>query len=132
MTIDSTAVEPCPTHADPHRLRQVVDNLIGNAVKYGREGGRLEVGCTTDDQHVWIVVRDDGPGITSHDQTRLFERFFRSMSVRNTSTHGSGLGLAISRDIVRAHGGDITVTSTVGAGATFVVRLPITSPEESS
>lgn len=132
MTIDSTAVEPCPARADPHRIRQVVDNLIGNAVKYGREGGRIEIGCTTDDHHAWIVVRDDGPGITSHDQARLFERFFRSLSVRNTSTHGSGLGLAISRDIVRAHGGDITVTSTVGAGATFVVRLPLTSPEESS
>ena len=130
MTIDSSAVEHCPARADAHRIRQVVDNLIGNAIKYGREGGHIAVGCTIADHHAWIVVRDDGAGITEHDLPKIFDRFFRSESVRHTGTHGSGLGLSISREIVRAHGGDITVTSTPGSGATFMVRLPTAPAEE--
>lgn len=132
MTIDATAVEPCPALADAPRIRQVVDNLIGNAIKYGHQGGRIEVGSTTDGHRSWLVVRDDGPGIAPHDQAHLFDRFYRAQSVRHTATHGSGLGLAISRDIVRAHSGEITVTSNPGEGATFVVRLPATDPEESA
>lgn len=129
MTIDASAVEHTRALADPQRIRQVVDNLIENAVKYGRHGGRIEVGCTADGGHGWIVVRDDGPGIAAADQVHLFDRFYRAQAVRNTSTHGSGLGLAISRDIVRAHGGELTLTSSPGAGATFVVRLPATAAE---
>lgn len=127
MTIDAGAVEPTPVSIDRHRIQQVVDNLIGNAIKYGREGGRIEVGCAVDGDHAWVVVRDDGPGIPTAELGKVFDRFFRSESVRNSSVHGSGLGLAISRDIVRAHGGDLTVTSEPGSGATFVVRLPLGS-----
>ena len=124
MTIDTAGVEPAVARIDAHRVRQVLDNLISNAIKYGDNGGRIEVGTTSDGVHAWLVVRDDGPGMPESELPRLFDRFFRSDRVRHTSVHGSGLGLAISRDIVRAHGGDITVRSQPGQGATFIVRLP--------
>ena len=130
MTVDSTGVEPAEAWADPHRVRQVVDNLISNAIKYADPYGNIEVGCTTDGHHSWIAVRDHGPGIPLDEQPRLFERYFRGDAVRKTATHGSGLGLAISRDIVRAHGGEITVQSTPGEGATFLVRLPTHDPRK--
>lgn len=123
MTIDASGVEPTIAYIDAHRIRQVLDNLLSNAVKYGRDGGSVEVGVTSDADHAWLVVRDDGSGIAPDELPRLFERFFRADAVRNTSTHGSGLGLAISRDIVRSHGGEITVQSVPGEGSTFIVRL---------
>lgn len=128
ITIDASGVEPAMAYADPHRIRQVMDNLLSNAVKYNDDGGHIEVGLTSDGLHAWIVVRDDGPGISEQELPRLFERFFRADAVRKTTTHGSGLGLAISRDIVRAHGGEITVQTRSGEGATFIVRLPATNP----
>lgn len=128
MRIDATGVEPTWARIDVDRIRQVADNLISNAIKYGRDGGRIAVGVTSDGTHAWIVVRDDGPGISEQELPLLFDRFFRSDRVRNTSTHGSGLGLPISRDIARAHGGDITVQSAPDEGATFVVRLPAAVP----
>jgi len=130
ITIDASGIEESPTFADPHRIRQVIDNLVSNAIKYNRDGGHVEVGATCDGLHTWIVIRDDGPGISANELPRLFERFFRSDSVRKTTTHGSGLGLAISRDIVRAHGGEITVQTAQGEGATFIVRLPASDPRE--
>ncbi|GAA3901517.1 sensor histidine kinase [Microbacterium invictum] len=130
VTIDTKAVDTVHTRADPHRLRQVVDNLLSNAIKYNRIAGRVEVGLTDDGTHVWIVVSDDGPGISESELPRLFERFFRSELVRRSTTHGSGLGLAISREIVRAHGGEITVRTAIGEGAAFVVRLPASAEEE--
>lgn len=130
ITIDTTAVEPVCTRADPHRMRQVVDNLLSNAIKYNDEGGRVEVALTNDGTHVWMYVSDNGPGIPESELPRLFERFFRSDRVRKSSTHGSGLGLAISREIVRAHAGEVTVRTAAGEGATFVVRLPALAGEK--
>ncbi|MFH8252422.1 sensor histidine kinase [Microbacterium sp. B2969] len=128
ITIDGSGIEQTFAFADAGRIRQVVDNLVSNAIKYGREGGHVEVGATQDSDHAWIVVRDDGTGISEQELPRLFERFFRADAVRKTTTHGTGLGLAISRDIARAHGGEITVQSTLGVGTTFVVRLPVSDP----
>ncbi|MFB8386028.1 sensor histidine kinase [Microbacterium sp. NPDC055910] len=125
IRIDSSGVESAVAFVDASRIRQVLDNLLSNAVKYNKDGGSIEVGTTTDDVHAWIVVRDSGRGISDAEMPRLFHRFFRSDAVRMTSTHGSGLGLAISRDIVRSHGGEITVRSELGSGTTFVVRLPL-------
>lgn len=115
---------------DAHRVRQVIDNLLSNAVKYNPRGGAVVVTVTADARSVTVVVADDGPGISVSEQARLFERFFRGDAVRKSSTHGSGLGLAISRDIVRAHGGEITVRTAPGDGAAFAVRLPQTGEEE--
>lgn len=130
ITIDGSGVDETLAFADAQRIRQVVDNLISNAVKYHRDGGHVEVAANHDGLHAWIIVRDDGPGISQQELPRVFERFFRSHSVRKTTTHGSGLGLAISRDIVRAHGGEITVQTDLGEGATFIVRLPASNPGE--
>ncbi|KZE90718.1 sensor histidine kinase [Microbacterium sp. TNHR37B] len=130
VQIDTSAVESVWAIADPHRMRQVVDNLLSNAIKYNHVGGRVEVGLTGDASHVWLAVSDNGPGIAESELPRLFERFFRSGLVRNSTTHGSGLGLAISREIVRAHGGDITVRTVLHEGAMFIVRLPALSSRE--
>ncbi|QEW02934.1 PAS domain-containing sensor histidine kinase [Microbacterium lushaniae] len=130
ITIDASDVHPASATVDPHRIRQVVDNLLSNAVKYNHDGGVVRAGLRSDGTHVWITVVDDGPGISVDEQPHLFERFFRSDSVRNSTTHGSGLGLAISRDIVHAHNGEIFVNTRPGAGAAFTVRLPITFQEE--
>lgn len=129
MTIDTSGVEPAEAWADAHRIRQVVDNLVTNAIKYADEEGLIEVGCTSDGRQTWIVVRDNGPGISAEEQPQLFEPYFRSDAVRRSSIHGNGLGLAISRDIVRAHGGEITVRSAPGEGAAFLVRLPAVNPK---
>ncbi|MDX2375246.1 HAMP domain-containing histidine kinase [Microbacterium sp. LRZ72] len=130
ITIDGSSVETTIAYADAHRIRQVVDNLISNAVKYNHDGGHVDVAVTSDGLHAWITVHDDGPGISENELPQLFERFFRSDAVRQSTTHGSGLGLAISRDIVRAHGGEVTVQTRVDEGTTFVVRLPASEGEE--
>jgi signal transduction histidine kinase len=123
ITISTAGIEPAQAYADPLRIRQVVDNLISNAVKYNRDGGEVTLGTTSDGVSSWVLVRDTGMGISPQDQQRLFERFFRA----RTGVEGTGLGLSISRDIVRAHGGDVTLHSAIGAGSTFMVRLPATA-----
>ncbi|MEJ3404858.1 HAMP domain-containing sensor histidine kinase [Rathayibacter sp. YIM 133350] len=124
ITIDTHGIEPTFALVDPFRMRQVIDNLISNAIKYNVDGGAISIGTATDGQHAWIIVRDTGIGIPSAEQPRLFERFFRSETVRGSSVHGSGLGLGISRDIVRRHGGELTLQSVVNEGTTAVVQLP--------
>jgi two-component system phosphate regulon sensor histidine kinase PhoR len=109
------------------RLSQVLGNLVGNAVKYSREGGRVEVTVKPAGPAggpVRVEVSDDGIGIPARDLPHVFDKFYR---VRNASTAGiagTGLGLAITRSIVEAHGGRIGVDSTEGAGSTFWVDLP--------
>ncbi|MFG6401264.1 sensor histidine kinase [Microbacterium sp. P04] len=124
ITIDTTRVRSATASADAHRLRQVVDNLLDNAVKYHRDGGHVIVDVGSDGGRVHITVSDDGPGVSEEETPRLFERFFRSDAVRNSTTHGSGLGLAISSEIVQAHGGEIVVDTRLGSGASFSVLLP--------
>lgn len=120
LTIDTSGIEPALAFADPLRLRQVMDNLVSNAVKYNRDGGAIFLGCTTDGDTTWILVRDTGTGIADEDLGHLFERYFRA----RTDVEGTGLGLSISRDIARAHGGEITVRTSRGLGSTFMVQLP--------
>lgn len=129
VVIDDSGIEPARAFADPQRLRQVVDNLVANAIKYNHEGGTVALGTTSDGTSAWILVRDTGVGVAESDQPLLFQRFFRGRGVRGTGMHGTGLGLAISRDLARAHGGDITVRSTPGVGSTFIVRLPVAGPD---
>ena len=124
IRLDADGIRPAVAPVDAHRLRQVLDNLLSNAVKYNARGGTVTVTVQSDDATVTVAVADDGRGMSDAEQEHLFERFFRADAVRNSSTHGSGLGLAISRDIVRAHGGDIAVDSGPGTGSTFTVSLP--------
>jgi signal transduction histidine kinase len=111
---------------DLARIERVLDNLVGNAVKYSPDGGVITVVCVreVDDTGEWAIlsVRDHGVGIPTADLGRIFERFHRAGNVRAIS--GTGIGLAMIRDVVSLHGGTITVESSEGHGSTFTIRLP--------
>ena len=109
--------------ADRNRIRQVLVNLIDNAIKYGRDGGRVVVSLVEGGRSVRIAVRDDGAGIAPEHQNRIFERFYRIDKSRSRESGGSGLGLAISKHIVEAHKSSIRVKSTVGEGTTLEFKL---------
>jgi heavy metal sensor kinase len=115
---------PVELRGDEQRLGQVVTNLVGNAIHYNREGGEVRVMTGADGAAVWVSVADNGPGIAAEHLPHVFERFYRADKARSWSEGRSGLGLAICKAIVDAHGGTIEATSTEGAGAKFVVRLP--------
>jgi signal transduction histidine kinase len=106
---------------DVERLRQVVGNLVENAVKYSSEGEPVEVSVLQRDDAVAVVVTDRGPGIAPEDQTLIFEKFGRAAG---TSKPGTGLGLYIARAIAHAHGGSLDVRSAPGEGATFTLSVP--------
>jgi len=109
-------------HGDPARLRQVLTNLIDNAIKYSPEGSAIEVRASAHNGDASVEVIDHGPGIDARDQQLVFEKFGR---VPGTSAKpGSGLGLYIARAIADAHGGALEVSSTLGEGSTFTLRLP--------
>ncbi len=110
--------------ADPDALQQVFGNLIENAIKYGRDGGRIVVGCRRIGENVEFYVQDYGAGIPSQHLSRLFERFYRVDAARSRESGGTGLGLAIVKRILQAHNGDIWVESEVGKGTAFLFRLP--------
>lgn len=111
--------------ADPERLRQVLSNLVDNAIKYGREDGRVAVDAAAlPDGRIEVAVRDDGPGISPEVQPRIFERFYRVDKARSREQGGTGLGLAIVKHVVQAHGGEVRLESGPGAGTTFYFTLP--------
>lgn len=107
---------------DPELLRQVVSNLVDNAIKYGGEGGRVEVAAWSRDGEAGVTVADSGPGIPAEARERVFDRFYRADAARGREG-GSGLGLAICAEIVRAHGGRIWVEEGPGGGSTFSFAL---------
>lgn len=111
---------------DPDRLRQVLANLIANAIKYGRAQGRVTLSCQPCEggKRVELTVHDDGPGIPIEAQARIFERFYRADKARVREQGGTGLGLAIVKNVVQAHGGDVRVESTPETGTKFFIRLP--------
>lgn len=125
VTLENRVAADVFAHADPERLRQVLANLIDNGIKYGREGGLLVVGGRgLDRTRVELTVRDDGPGIPAEATARVFERFYRVDKARSREQGGTGLGLAIVKNVVQAHGGDVRVESTAGAGTEFFITLP--------
>lgn len=109
---------------DETRLRQVLDNLVSNAIKYSPNGGMIEIGGGVDDETVTVFVRDQGVGIPEREQERLFERFYRVDDTLSRRTKGTGLGLYLARTIIEAHGGRIRVKSKPGQGSTFYFTLP--------
>ncbi len=115
--------------ADPHRLTQIFINLMGNAVKYTPEGGKIDVTAErvedNGESRVRCVVADTGLGISLEDQERLFTKFFRSDDPLVQEQTGTGLGLAITKSLVELHGGEISVYSQKGRGTTFVFTLPV-------
>ncbi|MGA3222907.1 MAG: ATP-binding protein [Acidobacteriaceae bacterium] len=113
-----------PVMADLDALSQVFGNLVENAMKYGKAGGRVRVGARQQEAMVEFYVQDFGPGIAYEHLPRIFERFYRVDKARSRESGGTGLGLAIAKHIVHAHGGDIRCESELGFGATFLFRLP--------
>ncbi|HTT21110.1 MAG TPA: ATP-binding protein [Candidatus Sulfotelmatobacter sp.] len=110
--------------ADREAIHQVFSNLIDNAMKYGRGGGRVELGARAAQRGIEFYVRDFGAGISSEHLPRLFERFYRVDKARSRESGGTGLGLAIAKHIMRAHGGSIRAESELNHGSTFVFTLP--------
>ena len=120
------ATSPVPLLAgDRVRLGQLLDNLVSNAVKFTPEGGRVDVRASSSRGNAILEVRDTGMGIPAEEQEHVFERFFRTTGATDQAIQGTGLGLAISKGIVHAHGGNITLASNEGEGATFRVSIPI-------
>jgi PAS domain S-box-containing protein len=108
---------------DEERIRQVLLNLVGNAIKFTPVGGTVAMACHADDSHVSIRVKDNGPGIERAEQEKIFDAFTQVDRRLNRPQDGVGLGLAISRDLAEAMGGRLDVESEVGAGSTFTLRL---------
>jgi signal transduction histidine kinase len=109
---------------DVERFGRVVRNLVGNAQKYGREGGLITISLEAQPGEVCLIVTDDGPGIPAAEQERIFDRFYRSVGAGSDGPVGSGLGLPIARALVELHGGHLWVESTPGHGSAFKVTLP--------
>jgi two-component system, OmpR family, phosphate regulon sensor histidine kinase PhoR len=113
-----------PIRGNPIRLRQMLDNLIGNAIKYTPEGGEISISIEVQTDQDILRISDNGPGIPPNDQPHIFEKFYRASNVPK-GVGGSGLGLAIVKSIIDNHQGRIWVDSLLGQGSTFTVVLPI-------
>ena len=113
-------------HGDREKVALAIHNLLGNALKYTPDGGSVTVTVDCDEDRFTVAVADTGIGIAEEDCQRVFEKFYRSPDTRVSKIEGSGLGLAIAREVVRLHGGDITVESEPDKGSTFTLTLPVT------
>jgi len=109
--------------ADKEKISQVLNNLVENAIKYGKQNGRVKITLYDMDELVLVEVSDNGIGILQEDIPRIFERFYRTTQGKNVENRGSGLGLAIVKHIIEAHGQTINVRSNLGAGTTFGFTL---------
>jgi len=117
--------------ADATRLKQVLMNLLGNAIKFTPNGGRIELAARLDGGNVCMEVRDSGPGIRLDEQKRIFEAFYR-LRESGKKTEGTGLGLAITQRLVELHGSDLKLTSQPGHGSCFYFSLPAAAPARQS
>lgn len=124
LTLDHQADGVPSVRGSARDLALLVRNLVDNAVRYTRPGGRVDVRVTGDEATVSVRVSDTGVGIPTKDLHRVFERFFRVDRARSRDTGGTGLGLAIVKHVAENHGGTVGVTSELGTGTTFVVTLP--------
>lgn len=115
---------------DAFRLRQVIDNLVSNAIKYTPRGGEIVLVAHADDDHVRIEVGDSGIGISSDDITRVFGPYFRAQTALDAGAGGTGLGMGITRAIISDHGGEITIESELGHGTVVRVTLPRARPRD--
>ncbi|WP_416445232.1 sensor histidine kinase [Leucobacter sp. HNU] len=110
---------------DEHKVRQLMSNLIGNALRYSPEGSPIEIAVASGPDSGHFEIIDHGEGVPEQLRTKIFDRFWRADTSRNRETGGSGLGLSIVKSIVDAHGGSVSVHETEGGGATFRVDLPV-------
>lgn len=124
VTVEVEAPEQCHALVDDRQLRQVLDNLLSNALKYGAPGGTVRVALVPVGDAVELAVTDDGIGVPEDERAQVFDRFFRGARAVEEHVPGTGLGLDIVSSIATAHGGTVDVQSAVGRGSTFRVRLP--------
>jgi signal transduction histidine kinase len=127
VALDATA-QPAVACVDPAKIRQALENLIGNALKFTPSGGKVNVSVEDQGDSALIVVTDSGIGMNEEALERIFHRYYRVDPERE----GSGLGLLITRELVRLHGGDIAVESELGKGSRFSIRLPKTRDQNDS
>jgi signal transduction histidine kinase len=130
LTITTDLRGALPTvNIDAHRLKQVLHNLLENAIAHTNIGGRITVTAEERENQIYISVADTGEGIPSQDLPLVFERFYRVDKSRSRTTGGSGLGLTIAKRLVEAHGGKIEVASQPGQGSTFTFTIPVMKNE---
>lgn len=120
----AVSAEPLVVRGDPDRLRQLLDNLLDNAIRYTPSGGRVAVTARRSGSDAELIVEDTGVGIAAEHLPRIFDRFYRIDPARGRATGGTGLGLAIVKRIAWAHGGRVAADSDIGRGTRFVVTLP--------
>jgi two-component system, OmpR family, sensor kinase len=118
-------VEPLIVHGDSLTLRRALVNLVENAIKYTKAGGKVELSLERDGEHAVVAVSDTGVGMNPADADRIFEPFVRLDAARTGETGGAGLGLSIVHSIVSAHDGRLSVETAPGVGSTFAIRLPL-------
>lgn len=123
--------EDTVVYADKMKIGQVVHNLIDNAIKFSPKGGKITVTVYDKNGKVFVSVKDQGPGIEKDKQKRVFDRFYKTDSSRGKDKQGTGLGLSITKEIIKAHGENINLISTEGAGSEFVFSLTRSSNRES-
>ncbi len=128
IALRSTADPLLTVRANESLLSQALTNLVSNAVKYSPVGAEVSVKAASRGDAVCFDVSDTGPGIAAEHFPRLFERFYRVDDARSRELGGTGLGLAIVKHIAKLHGGDVSVTSQVGRGSTFTIRIPHATP----
>jgi two-component system OmpR family sensor kinase len=119
------APEPVVVTADATRLRQIIDNLVSNAMQHTPAGTPVTVTVAAGPGHGQLTVADTGPGMPAEQAARVFERFYRTDRARSRASGGTGLGLSIVAALVAAHGGTVTVDTAPGRGASFGVQLPL-------
>lgn len=123
VSLQNLVAADARVNVDPHRLVQMLTNLVDNAIKFNREGGSVTIAHVRDGSDR-ISVTDTGEGIPSQHLDRLFERFYRVDRARSRDLGGTGLGLAIVKHLAKAHGGEVSVTSRIGQGTQFTIELP--------
>jgi two-component system phosphate regulon sensor histidine kinase PhoR len=129
IQIQNTLPRELPiVEADPLRLKEIVQNLLDNAIQYSHPGGTVSIHTEREPGHLRLSIRDTGIGISQEDKARVFDRFYRTEDGRSKKAGGTGLGLAIVKHLVDAHRGRIEVESTPNQGSTFTVSLPIRKP----
>jgi signal transduction histidine kinase len=129
VRIESGRAEPLWVAGDAGRLRQVIDDLLANAIKFSPRGGDVRVGLHEPRRGVVeLTVTDDGIGTPAEERDLVFDRFFRGSNVRHQGIAGNGLGLSLARTIVHLHGGTIRLSGRRPNGTTVLIRLPVAGP----
>jgi signal transduction histidine kinase len=132
IVVDHRGDTMSPVLADPHKLEEILINLIDNAVKYSGESAPVEVSIGTEGPEVRVSVRDHGDGIAPEEIPNLFQKFARITTTSTAEIPGTGLGLFIVKGFVVAHGGRVWVDSTLGEGSTFTFTLPVAAAQRAA